>query len=378
MAAGASKSGTVPKPRRYAVVMAGGSGTRFWPWSRTDRPKQLLPLAGRMSMLGETLARMRNVVPARNVLVVTGKRLRRAIGKTVPELPADALLCEAVGRNTAACIGWAALEILRQDPDGVMIVLPADHIVSPLGAFERTVETALAIADRERLLVTFGIKPTAPETGYGYIHAREHARGGNGASPPSRNGALRVKAFHEKPSLTRARRFVRDRNFYWNSGMFAWRADVVLEEIRRHAPALGKALDEMERGRRGKRIAQATVDRVYAKLDAISIDHAVMERSERVAMVPADFAWSDIGSWDAVADLWPRDAHGNSSRDPVIALDSRNNLVATHGKPVALVGVEGLAVVDSGDAILVCRRECAQDVRAVVSALDAAGLGALK
>jgi mannose-1-phosphate guanylyltransferase len=356
--------------RRYAMVMAGGSGTRFWPWSRSDLPKQLLPLAGRVSMLGETLARIRNVIPRRNVLVVTGKHLRRAVARAVPELPPESIFCEAVGRNTAACVGWAALEILARDPDGVMVVLPADHIVTPLAAFERSVEEALAVADTQRVLVTFGIKPTSPETGYGYIHARERLG--------SRNGALRVEAFHEKPSAPRAKRFLRDRNFYWNSGMFAWRADVVLEEIHSHAPRLARALDEMERARRGKRIAQSAVDRVYAGLESISIDHAVMEKSARVAMVPAHFEWSDIGSWDAVADLWPRDADGNSSRDPVIALGSKNNLVATRGKPVALVGVEGLAVVDSGDAILVCRRDRAQDVRSVVSALDAAGLGDLK
>jgi mannose-1-phosphate guanylyltransferase len=324
-------------------------------------------------MLAETLDRVTDVVPARNVLVVTAKRLRQAVVRSAPGLHRDAVFCEVVGRNTAACIGWAALEIRERDPDGVMVVLPADHIVRPVAAFKRALEAALALADRERVLVTFGIKPTAPETGYGYIQARRAA-----ATTAKRNGPLRVEAFHEKPSASRARRFVRDRNYYWNSGMFAWRADVVLEEIEHHAPQLAAGLKKMDAARRGKRIPQSAVDRVYAALDSISIDHAVMEKSDRVAMMPAEFEWSDIGSWDAVASLWPQDLAGNSSRDPLIALRARNNLVATQGKPVALVGVEGLAIVDSGDAILVCRRDCAQDVRTVVSVLEDSGLGRLK
>ena len=291
--------------------------------------------------------------------------------RSAPRLLRESVFCEAVGRNTAACIGWAALEIRKRDPDGVMVVLPADHIVRPVAAFKRSLETALALADRERVLVTFGVKPTAPETGYGYIQAHRAAAG-------ARNGSLRVEAFHEKPSAPRARRFLRDRNYYWNSGMFAWRADVVLEEIERHAPQLSAGLQTMERARRGKRIPQSAVDRVYAVLDSISIDHAVMEKSDRVAMLPAEFEWSDIGSWDAVASVWPQDPNGNSSRDPLIALRAKNNLVATRGKPVALIGVEGLAVVDSGDAILVWRRDCAQDVRSVVSLLEDSGLGRLK
>jgi mannose-1-phosphate guanylyltransferase len=296
--------------------------------------------------------------------------LRNAVERSLPGVAASSVLCEAVGRNTAACIGWAALEIHRRDPDAVMIVLPADHVVQPLEAFRRSAEAALRLADEARVLVTFGIKPTAPDTGYGYIQA--HRQIG------LRNGAMTVKAFHEKPPAARARRFVRAGSYYWNSGMFAWRADVILEEIRRHAPRLADGLERMERARQGARIPQAVVDRTYADLESISIDHAVMEKSDRVAMLEADFEWSDIGSWDAVANLWPRDRQGNSSRDPLIAVDARNNVVASGGKPVALLGVEDLVVVDSGDTILVCRRERAQEVRAVVSALDDAGLGRLR
>jgi mannose-1-phosphate guanylyltransferase len=364
------KTQNVGLKRRYAVLMAGGAGTRFWPWSRLDLPKQLLPLAGDDSMLAETVARLRGIIPRENILVVTGKRLKRGVERALPDLPRASILCEPEGRNTTACIGWAALEIDKRDPDGVMIVLPSDHVVRPLETFRAAVLDALTLANRLRCLVTFGIKPTAPETGYGYIRAGRALERGE--------GALRVEAFHEKPSTARARRFLRDGRYYWNSGMFAWRADVILDEIRKHVPQIAAGLDEIAARRKGGRASQRVVDRIYPGLQSISVDHAVMEKSDRVAMFAAPFQWSDIGSWDAVAAVWPRDPDGNSSRDPLVAVSSKNNVVASRGKPVALLGVEGLAVVDSGDAILVCKRERAQDVRAIVAALEAAGLGTLR
>jgi mannose-1-phosphate guanylyltransferase len=350
--------------------MAGGAGTRFWPWSRADLPKQLLPLAGSESMLAETVARLRGIIPRENILVVTGKRLRRGVERALPELPRESIFCEPEGRNTTACVGWGALEVAKRDPEGVMIVLPADHVVSPLGAFRTAVLDAITLADRLHYLVTFGIKPTAPETGYGYIRA--------GRALAEGEGALRVEAFHEKPSAARARRFLRHGRYYWNSGMFAWRADVILQEIKNHVPQIAAGLEEIAAARKGRRTSQRVVDRVYPVLHSISVDHAVLEKSDRVAMFVAPFQWSDIGSWDAVAAVWPRDRDGNSSRDPIVAVASKNNVVASRGKPVALLGVQDLAVVDSGDAILVCKRERAQDVRAIVAALAAAGLGTLR
>ena len=321
-------------------------------------------------MLAETIDRIRGLVPAEQILVVTGKRLRRSVSRAAAALPPSSLLCEPVGKNTAPCIGWAALEALHANPDAVMIVLPVDHVVAPTSVFRTAVERAIEIADASRSLVTFGIEPTSPSTGYGYLRA---GRPASGAA-----GAVHVRSFHEKPSLVRAKRFLAAGGYYWNSGMFAWRADVILEEIRRHLPQLGSTLERLEQGRRGRRIGQAAIDRVYPRLRSISIDHAVMEKSDRVLMLPAPFAWSDIGSWDALPDLWPADAAGNCTHDPLIAVEAENNVVATNGKPVALLGVDNLAVVDSGDAILVCARERAQDVREVVAALKAAGLEKLE
>lgn len=323
-------------------------------------------------MLADTVRRVSRIVPRENVIVVTGTALRRAVSKDLPHLRRDQILCEPVGRNTAACIAWAAVEIERRSPDGVMAVLPADHVVAPRNTFCDDIRTALAVADEEKCLVTLGIRPTRPETGYGYLRA------GSRLSPRWPAQTLRrVAAFHEKPSESRAKRFLREGGYFWNSGMFAWRCDTILAEIALHLPKLAAAMKALESRRVRGRIPAAALERGYPRLPSISIDHGVMEKSSRVAMVPARFAWSDIGSWDAVAELWPNDAAGNASRDPLVAIDAHDNVIATRGKPVALLGVRGLAVVDAGDAILVCPRSRAQDVRAVVAALKRAGLGRL-
>ena len=323
-------------------------------------------------MLGETIARVSRIVPRRNIFVVTGEVLRGAVQRELPELRKDQILCEPTGRNTAACIAWAALEIEKRDPEAVMLVLPADHVVAPLGAYLADMQRGLAVANEERCLVTFGISPTHPETGYGYLRA------GDAVGMPWPSASVRrVAAFHEKPNVAKARRFLSG-GFYWNSGMFAWRADVIREELAAYLPKLAAGVAALDRTRKRGGIPTKELLARYPRLEAISIDHGVMEKSRRVVMVIASFRWSDIGSWDAVGSLWPRDAHGNASRDPVLAIDSRNNVIATRAKPVALVGVSGLAIVDAGDALLICSRQRAQDVRAVVSALDAAKLSRLR
>jgi mannose-1-phosphate guanylyltransferase len=360
------KSSDVPYRKRYAIIMAGGIGSRFWPWSRAAMPKQLLALASDKSMLADTVERIRSIVPRENIFIVTGSKMRRGVAKAIPWLSARGILCEPTGRNTAPCVGWAALEVAARDPEGVMIVLAADHVVGPAKKFEKSILTAFSVASNDEQLVTFGIKPTDPATGYGYIKV---GRKGKGKGP-----ALSVDAFVEKPDYKTAKRYLKTGKYYWNSGMFAWRADTILAEIREHLPELSKGLAKLERARKRGRIAQKAVDRIYPKLPSISVDHGIMEKSRRVAMLPAGFDWSDIGDWDAVGEMWPGDKQGNRSRDPLIAIDAADNVVATNGKPVALVGVSGLAVVDAGDALLVCPRERAQEVRRVVAALGPAGL----
>lgn len=332
-------------------------------------PKQLLALASDESMLADTVARIRAIVPPENIFVVTGSKLRRGVAKAIPWLPPSGILCEPTGRNTAPCVGWAALEVRARDPEGVMVVLPADHVVGPAKRFKESILTALRIAAGEEFLVTFGIKPTAPATGYGYIRALPAAKG---AGP-----ALAVEAFVEKPDEATAKRYVKSGKYYWNSGMFAWRADTILGEIEAHLPELAKGLRRLEGARKRGRIPQKAVDRIYRNLTSISVDHGIMEKSRRVAMLPATFEWSDIGDWNAVAEMWPSDSSDNRSRDPLVAIDASGNVIATRGKPVALIGVDGLAIVDAGDALLICPRDRAQDVRLVVAALGRAGLGRL-
>ncbi len=318
----------------------------------------MLALAAARSMLVETVERLGTLVDAANVLVVTNRRIGREVRRQLPSIPARNVLCEPAGRNTAPCIGWAAFEIHRRDPDGVMVVLPADHVVKPQGAFAADVRKALDVADRHRALVTFGIEPTFPATGYGYVRATRPF-----AKDPR---ALVVSRFCEKPSLARARRFLSNGGYYWNSGMFAWRADAILSAIERHLPRLATGLRRIDGARRRGRIPAAVLERRFPRLPSVSIDYGVMEKARNTLLVPASFEWSDIGSWSAVAELWPADGSGNRTRDPLIAIDAGANVVATRGKPVALLGVRGLIVVDAGDALLVCSRRDCERVREVV------------
>lgn len=359
-------SKTTARKDRYAIIVAGGVGSRFWPLSRRKRPKQVLALAGLSSMLEETVARVRGLVDDENVLVVTSETLAGGVRKLLPWMPARNVLAEPVGRNTAAAVGWAALEVARRNENGVMLVLPADHLIENRKRFLADMGRGLALAYHQGRLVTFGITPSGPATGYGYLKAGKMLEGGL--------GGRKVAAFYEKPKLARARRYVANKNYYWNSGMFAWRADVVLEEIDKHLPVLGRALARLDRERSRGRVSKASLARIYPRLQAISVDYGIMEHSDKVAMVPASFDWSDVGSWDVAGESWPEDAHGNRSRDDLVSVDSSGNMVYSGGKLVALVGVDNLVVVDSGDALLVCRKDRSQDVREVVTVLEKTGV----
>lgn len=363
-----ARGGGVPMARRYAVVLAGGVGTRFWPWSREAKPKQLLALTSGRSMLAETVARLAGIVPAENVLVVTGRRYRRQVLEACPGLDPACVLGEPTGRNTAAAIAWATLEVRRRSADAVVAVLSADHRIGGGRAFARDLVQAFAVADRTDRLVTFGIRPSSPATGYGYIRT---GRANDG-------GAFEVDAFVEKPDLATARRYVAGGRHFWNSGMFVWRVGAIWRELAAHLPALAAALEKMDAKRRRGVVPPSVLDEAWPKLPSISIDYGVLEKSRGVVMLAATFAWADIGSWDAAAALWPADDQGNASRDPLLAIDASGNIVATRGKPVVLLGVEGLVVVDAGDALLVGVRERSQDVRMVVDRLQGAGLGELR
>jgi mannose-1-phosphate guanylyltransferase/mannose-6-phosphate isomerase len=341
--------------------MAGGSGTRFWPRSRARVPKQLLPILGGRSMVQETVARLGPLIARDRVLVVTGRLQAGALRAQLPRLGRRAVLVEPQGRNTAPAIALAALYVARHAPDAVMVVLPADHAISPPAVYRADLRVALGIAERTGALVTFGIPPTHPETGYGYI--RPGAAIGNGGR------TAWVDAFIEKPDRTRAERLLAAGGVLWNSGIFAWRVDAILAALRTHLPTLMRTL-EPAAARGGPALARA-----YRRLTPVSIDTGVLERAARVAVVRARFRWSDVGSWSALESFWAGRGNGpNAVSGRAVVIDSRGCVVDNPRRLVALLGVEDLVVVDTPDALLVCRKSRAQDVRLVVDQLRRQGL----
>ena len=346
-----------PSLHRYAVIMAGGAGTRFWPHSRQQRPKQFLSIDGRRTLLQATAHRLRGLVSPTHLIVVAPRHLAPLVRRHLPTLPHENLVIEPAARSTAACLALAAARIARRDAEASMAVFPADHTIADEARFRRCVARAFETAEREDCLVTFGIRPTSAETGYGYI---EMGR-------PLRRDAPRVDwaaRFVEKPDRATARRFLASGRYRWNAGMFVWRIAVLRTALARHAPALGRMMDALGDPRRA-----AAAQRAYRRLPAVSIDVALMERAERIAVVTATFDWNDIGNWAAMAAVWRRDAAGNASRGDALLIDCRGSVVYGATRLVAVLGADDLIVIDSPDAVLVCPRNRAQDVRRIVDAL---------
>jgi mannose-1-phosphate guanylyltransferase len=330
--------------------MAGGSGTRFWPRSRRRVPKQLLPVLGTRSLLQDTVARLRGLVPTAHILIVTHRDHAAEVRRQLPQLPRRNVLVEPQGRNTAPCLALAAIEIERRARGATFVSLPADHAIADPRAFRATLLEAFAWAAAEPVAVTIGIRPTAPETGYGYVHVGQHRAG----------RTARVRAFVEKPSAARARRFVASKAYRWNSGMFVWQTATVLALLDRHLPEVTAPLRKALATR-----SSAALARAYARLPSISIDYGVMEHARDVLVVSADFGWSDVGSWAALADL----GAGRNGGGAVIPIDAARSVVFGDGRLVALIGLDDVIVVDTPDAVLVCHRDRTQDVRRVVAEL---------
>jgi mannose-1-phosphate guanylyltransferase len=337
----------------YAVVMAGGVGSRFWPMSRAGRPKQLLDLFGDGTMLRRTMQRLG--LPWDRQLVVSGTILDAPLRKLLPELPAENLLLEPVGRNTAPAIGWAALVAKRRNPDAILAVLPADHRIQELEVYRDAVARAVQAA-REGYVATIGITPTRPDPGFGYIEM----------AAPVMEGVFGVRRFAEKPDRATAEAYLQTGNYLWNAGMFMLSAKTAIDELQRYTPELMDGLrrldvDDPDPG---------LIAEVYPNLPSISIDYAVAEKSQRLAVVPGHFSWSDVGAWDALFDF--REGKSYQSGQ-VIEIDGSGNVVVADGGAVAMIGVSDLIVVHTPDATLVCRRDEAQRVREVVAALRTAG-----
>jgi mannose-1-phosphate guanylyltransferase len=346
----------------FAVIMAGGAGTRFWPASRSLRPKQLLPLAGdkNETLLAATVRRLKPLVTEDRVVVVTGEHLGEATALAVPGVPAAQILREPAPRNTAPCIAWANATIARLDPDAVVMVLPSDHFIRDEPGFQKVLAAAVASAERGHV-TTVGIVPTRPETGYGYIEV----------GAPLEGEARSVQRFVEKPDRGRAESFVAagPSRYLWNAGMFFFRVRDMAALLERHLPGIASGVARMGED-------SGAIRDIFPTLESISIDHGVMEKAEGLAVVPGDFGWNDVGSWQSAWELADHDPNGNAIGPNDVAVDAKNNLAVSLGaskKAIALVGVNDLVVVETDDAILVIPRERAQDVRLAVDALKRDG-----
>ena len=349
----------------YAVIMAGGSGTRFWPLSRRERPKQLLTLFGKGTLLEQTVERIRGLIPAERTYVLTNELLRDKVRRSFPGIPPDQVVAEPAARNTAPTIGLAAHEILRRDPDGLMVILPSDHVIRKPGVFRRCLRAACLFGSAERRSVILGLKPTEPHTGYGYVRLGAKANRLNGQD------VFQVMRFTEKPSTTTARRYVASGRYLWNGGMFVWRASTVLRNLEKYQPEMACGLADITAA--GGIHSQETLRRLYPRLQKISVDFALMEKISGVYAVAADIGWSDVGSWSVAYGLNPKDAHGNVRPRHALCLDSQGNMIVSPRKFVVTVGVQRLIIVETDDALLVCARERSQDVGKAVQELDAQG-----
>jgi len=352
-------------PRVFAVIMAGGVGARFWPRSREKSPKQLLEIIGRGTMIQNTVRRLEEIVDPRDVLIVTNRVQKQLITKQLPHFQEENILAEPMGRNTAPCIGLAALAIRRQDPRGVMVVSPADHLIQDVAEFKRVVQVAIETADTSDSLLTIGIQPTHPETGYGYIQTFLEDGDHN---PYFAKGVYRVKTFAEKPNPQTAERFLASGDFLWNSGMFVWRVDVILRQIETLLPELYEELMKIDHAL-GTPQQQAAIEMAYGLIRGISIDYGVMEKAKAVYVIPGAFGWSDIGSWDEVYRVSGKDDNGNSFNGKVIPKDTTGSYIFSPGKLVATIGVSDLIIINTDDALMVCKRGRSQEVKEVADYL---------
>lgn len=363
----------------YAIILAGGSGTRFWPLSRETYPKQMLQIGGEDSFLRQTIKRIDGFVPPENIWIVTtedkAQDIRFHIESLGPLAKEVQFIKEPVGKNTAPAIGLAAIYLKRLFPESVMIVMPSDHSISETEKFLSDLKVAIQGA-MKGYLVTFGIRPSRPETGYGYIKVGD-------PSKIEKNSLLKVKGFFEKPDFQRARNYLSEEGYFWNSGIFVWRTSKILSEIEKYLPSLSTILKEIEatlfQSRQSHQpfklnnTATGRLYNLYSRLEAISIDHGVMERSQNVLMVPATFQWSDMGSWVALEEVIEKDDAGNIIKGNTINIGSQNSIIFSSERLIATIGLKDMVVVDTPDATLVTPKERVQEVKKIVEALKESG-----
>ncbi len=354
----------------HAVVMAGGSGTRFWPKSRRNRPKQLLNLHGDATMLQQTVSRVAPLVPPERVLIITGADQAEAVRAQLPEVPAGNVVAEPCPRDTAPCVGLAAAIVAKTDPDGTMIVMPADHVIEPQEKFLKTVRAAVAVIDDDpTAFVTFGIKPTRAETGYGYIERGERL------GAPEGIALHKVAQFREKPDRETAERFLADGRFAWNSGIFLWRARAILDALATHRPAIAAALDRIAPAL-GSADEVAVINREFPGMERIPIDKAVMEKADNVRVLEVVYDWNDVGDWRSLSGLVAPDAHGNTVQGQVHLVETSNSIIVSDdGGLIATLGVDDLVIIQSNGATLVARKDRLDKLKGLVEGLGKAGFG---
>ncbi len=346
----------------FIVIIAGGKGERFWPQSRARRPKHLLPVVGRVPLLTQTLARVKGLAPAVNTFVITSAVQAPAVRKVCKGfLPPANIVVEPVGRDTAAAVGLASALVARRDPAGVFAVLPADHVIHDTKSYRADIKAAFAAAAAKPVMVTIGISPTEPATGFGYIQ-RAKAWGEFGGRT-----LYSVKRFVEKPSAQVAERYLASGDYVWNAGMFVWSVPVVEVAFSQHAPELAAGLKKIRDALARGRPLASVLAKVYPGLPRISVDYALLEKSTNVVVLPSSFDWDDVGAWPAVARHFDPDATGNVSRGRVIVEQGRGNLVFSEGRHlVTILGADDLIVVHTPDATLVCPKAKAQDIKALL------------
>jgi mannose-1-phosphate guanylyltransferase len=357
--------------KSYAIVMAGGVGARFWPFGTSRLPKQFLPIADSDdTMLQLTVKRLKDIVPIDQVFIITNQQYIGLVKKQLPKIPKENIIGEPVGRNTAPCIGLASILLRQFDEKAKMFVIPADHLIENVDEFTKVVNAGLRFVEEKEAIVTLGIVPSHPETGYGYIQFIEDAyyRGSN-----SDVDIFRVKTFAEKPTIDVARIFLESGDFLWNSGMFIFRADTMLNQMETYLPDLYHALQKIETALHTANY-QKVLEQVFAEIKGISIDYGIMEKAKNVFVIKTDLKWSDLGSWDEVYRLRKKDKNGNAIIGESYIKDSHNNLIMSPKGFVSVIGADDLIVIDTKDGLLICKRDRTQEVKEVVDYLKRKGL----
>ncbi|WP_148136330.1 mannose-1-phosphate guanylyltransferase [Candidatus Formimonas warabiya] len=352
----------------FAVIMAGGAGTRFWPKSRLKNPKQFLKLLGKASLLSDTVRRASMLVEPENCFVVTHKQYHGQVFESIPEIPPHNVIFEPANRDTASCIGLAALKLSKIDPEGIMMILPSDHYIGHEKAFMKTLESAIAYAEKHDYLMTLGIKPDSPQTGYGYICWERILTVENGYP------VYQVQKFTEKPDQGTALFFLKQGTYLWNSGIFVWKISVILNAMEKYLPELYLELEKIEPFM-GTPEEGVLLEKAYPHFPKVSIDYGIMEKADNIGTIPGDFIWDDVGSWSALEKYLPKDERNNTlNGGKHIAIDSRGCIIDSEAKLIATIGVEDLIIIQSEDVMLVCRKDRDQEVKRLVEKLKRYGL----